>query len=130
MVCKAPLQSEQKMSSAAYVDRARGMARFLEDHEASQVGDREIARVRLQARYGIAGSIFHSLRYRPPKQIAAEVFNALCDAVEDVATRQIRAFEHEIAEARSSRLSHREDAARKVEAVLGQVHSIFEEAMK
>jgi hypothetical protein len=76
MVCKAPLQSEHKMSSAsAYIDRARSMARFIDDHTVREVGDLEIARERLGRRYRIASSILHSLRYRPPKTVSS--LNAL-----------------------------------------------------
>lgn len=82
MVCKMRSQlKEIQMSAAVYVDRAREMARFLEDRESAADHDLEMARARLQSKYGIAGSVFYALRYRPPKQIAADVYNSLCSAV-------------------------------------------------
>lgn len=114
------------MDALTYIDHARQMAAFLEDRETGAGGDRETARARLAARYGIAGSIFHALRYRPPKQIAADIYNRLCSAVEDAASKQIKALENEIAMARASSLRPREDMVRKAEAVLVEVKALME----
>lgn len=104
-------------SASTYVSHAARMARFLEDREATLVGDREIARSRLEQRWGIASSIFYSLRYRPPKQIAVEIYARLCTAVEDSAKRQIQALEHDVFKARASGRSLNESAAREAEVL-------------
>jgi hypothetical protein len=122
MRCEKVSRSEQKsMSATVYVDRARGMARFLEDREAHAVGDRELARKRIEQRYGIAGSMLYSLRYRPPKQIAADIYAKLCTAVEDVAQRQIKILEIEIAQARESHDEIRQTRAAEIAAVLDEM---------
>ncbi len=126
MVCKMRLQMKEiAMRASAYVDRAREMARFLERIESAEDDDLEKARTRLQAKYGIAGSLFHALRYRPPKQIAVDVYNDLCSALEDIAAAQIRIFEHEIAKARAARIGPREDVVRKAETVLNEVKALM-----
>lgn len=102
------------------------MARFVEDSEATE-GDRDQARQRISRRYGIAASVLRALRYQPPKQIAADIYDALCRAVEDAATRQIRALEQEIAHARMGRLGAREDVVRDAETALRQAMALLEE---
>lgn len=109
------------MSAAVYVDRARQMARFLEDREADVIGDRELAREHIKRRYGIASSVLYSLRYRPPKQIAADIYAKLCTAVEDVAQRQIKILEIEIAAARESHNEIRQTRAAEIAAVLDEI---------
>lgn len=106
------------MSSVAYVERAQRMARFVEDEEFRATGDRDIARQRLARRYGIAARALYSLRYCSPKQVAADLYDTLCTAVEDAASRQIEALQHEITEARASRLGVRAGVVREKEAAL------------
>lgn len=121
MVGREASHSEQTMSAAVFVEQARGMARFLEDREFAHVGDREIARARIEQRYGVSGSILYALRYRPPKQVAAEVYARLCAAVEHVASQQVKALEHEVATARARRLTVRADVLHAAQSLLGEV---------
>lgn len=131
MVCEKFLRSEKRvMSAAAFVDHARSMARFLEDREAHALGDRELARARIEQRYGIAGSVLYSLRYRPPKQIAADVYSRLCQAVEDSAGRQMKALEHEVAKAREGNSGLRQIEACKAAALVNEVKSDLAERVK
>jgi hypothetical protein len=124
MVRQKNLQMESKtMSAAAFVDRARGMARFLEDREAHALGDREMARDRIERRYGIAGSVLYSLRYRPPKTIAADIYARLCAAVEDAGARHMRTLEDEIAEALEGNSEVHRDRADQAMAVLSKVRT-------
>jgi hypothetical protein len=97
------LHSEQKMDAAVFVDRAREMAAALEDREALATRSRPIARQRVAHLSGVAASLLHSLRYRPPKQIAADVFERLCAAMERKAAEQIRTLENEILAVRARR---------------------------
>ncbi len=107
MVRKWGLQNVQteppKMNASACVSRASGMVEIIDRHVAAMGLDREIEDGRLSRDHGIPKSILFSLRYRPPKRIAADLYFALCDAVEDLATRTIKAAEHDIALARASR---------------------------
>lgn len=122
MKCEKSSRSEQKsMSATVYVDRARSMARFLEDRETDALGDRDLARSTIERRYGIACSVLYSLRYRPPKQIAADIYARLCTAVEDVAQRQIKILENEIAAARESHSELKQTRAAEIAAVLEQM---------
>ena len=114
------------MSSVVYLERAQRMARFIEDDEFRQVGDRDVARRQVARRYGFAARALYSLRYRPPKLIAADLYDALCSAVEDVASRQIRMLENEIAEARAGRLGGREGVVREAEATLREAVALLD----
>ncbi len=91
------------MSSVSYVDRARGMARYVEDREFDLIGDRKTARSTAERKYGIPSQVFHNLRYCPPKTIAVDLYHRLCEAVETAASRHIQQLEQNIAEARSGR---------------------------
>ena len=104
MFRKEFLQSEQKkMNAAVYVERAREMAAALVDRESLVTRSRPAARESVARASGVSPSLLHSLRYRPPKQIAADVFERLCAAVEQAAENQIRAAQHEIETARARR---------------------------
>ena len=113
------------MSSVVYVERAQRMARFIEDDEYSQVGDRDTARQRLARRYGFAARALYSLRYCRPKQIAADLYDALCSAVEDAAVRQIKLLETEIEQARAGRLGLREGVVREAENTLREAVTLL-----
>jgi hypothetical protein len=95
-----PLE-QKKMDAAAYVARAREMAAALEDRESLNTRSRPTARQRVARIAGVPASLLHSLRYRPPKTIAADVYNSLCAAIERKALEQIRMSEHEIAAVRA-----------------------------
>jgi len=92
------------MDASGFVDDARKMAAALEDKEVDATGSRRLARDRVARFTGIRISFLHTLRYRPPKTIAADVFDRLCVATERKAAEQIRAAEHEIATARARRM--------------------------
>jgi hypothetical protein len=97
------LQLEQKaMSAAAFVDSAREMAAVLEDRELA-AGSRPHARKRVARMAGVPASLLHSLRYRPPKRIAADAYERLCAAIERQAAIQIGQLENEILAARARR---------------------------
>lgn len=113
------------MSSVAFVERAQRMARFIEDDEFRATGDRDIARKRLARRHGFTARALYALRYCPPKQIAVDLYDALCSAVEEVASRQIKALEDEISEARASRPGRREGVVREAEAALKEAVSLL-----
>ena len=113
------------MSAVAYIERAQRMARFVENDEYQQVGDRDIARQRIARRYGVTTRALYALRYRNPKQIAADLYDALCSAVEDAASRQIRLLEQEINEARAGRLGCREGVVREAEAALREAVALL-----
>ena len=118
------------MSAVAYIERAQQMARFVEDDEFAQVGDRDIARQQIARRYGVTARALYALRYRNPKQIAADLYDALCRAVEDAATRQIRLLEQEIYEARLGRLGSREGVVREAEAALKEAVALLSRSAK
>jgi hypothetical protein len=81
-------QRGKEMSAADYVLRAQSWAKQLEEHEA-QGGTLESARYRLQMKFGIPVQAFWSLRYRPPKQIAADLYDRLRHACLVQAERSI-----------------------------------------
>ncbi len=130
MIRKFSSQSERKVMSSVYVERAQRMARFIEDDEYRQVGDRDVARQRIARRYGFAARALYSLRYCRPKQIAADLYDALCSAVEDAATRQIKLLEAEIAQARAGRLGLREGVVRSAETALREAVALLDGGAK
>ena len=75
-------------------------------------------RIRVARLAGIPLSFLHTLRYRPPKTIAADIFDRLCVATERKALEQIRAAEHDIQIARDRRTGINHSALREVEASL------------
>jgi hypothetical protein len=91
------------MSDAVYVDDAAEWAKRLTHNEARGPGDIENAWRRLEARYGIPWRAFWSLRYRPPRDIAASVYFALLQAYEAECERQARklAIELDITKAKA-----------------------------
>ena len=89
------------MTAAEYVEYAAAAARRMEEAEARGPGDLPNARERLARRYGLAASFFYSLRYRPPKTIAVDVFNRLNNAYQAECTRQARLWSHERSLARA-----------------------------
>jgi hypothetical protein len=120
------LPVEQKMDAAAFVDRARKMAATLEDREIAEARSRPIARQRVSRLARVPTSLLHSLRYRPPKQIAADVFARLCAAIERQAADQIRKAEHEISTARMRRLGADDSALCEIETALANARALME----
>jgi hypothetical protein len=119
------LQFEQKaMNAAAFVDSAREMAATLEDREVS-AGSRLLARERVARLAGIPSSLLHSLRYRPPKQIAADVYARLCAAVERQAALQIGQLENEILAARARRSGADDSSLCEVESALAIARALM-----
>lgn len=105
MVCKEFSPIEQKsMDAAAFVDQARDMAAALEDREISAARSRPIARQVAARAAGVPPSLFHSLRYRPPKRIAADSYQRLCVAIERQAEKQRGKLRDEIIASRARRL--------------------------
>ncbi len=120
------LQSEQsQMIASQYVQQAREMAALLEDRETAAAGSRSIARKRLESISGVSASILHSLRYRPPKTIAADVFDRLCLAIERQAEKQIGILQHEILSARACRLGIDDCALGEAETALRQARGVL-----
>lgn len=121
------LQSEQKkMDAAAFVDDAREMAATLEDCEIFVAGSRPGARQRVARSAGVPASLLHALRYRPPKSIAADVFDKLCAAIERQALNQIRTAHHEIATVRARRLGVDDRALDEAHAALAKARELME----
>ena len=125
------LGSEQNvMDAAAFVDSAREMAAALEDREIPAARSRPLARLRVSRLAGVSASLLHSLRYRPPKQIAADVFERLCIAVERQALTQIRTLENEIAAAHARRLGADDRDLGKVQTALAVARALMERREK
>lgn len=123
---KEVFQLEQKtMDAAVFVDRAREMAAALEDREAFEAKSRPAARRRVARLAGIPASLLHSLRYRRPKTIAADVFDKLCAAVERQALKQIRTARHEISTARARRLGANDRALCEIEVALCRARELL-----
>ena len=95
------------MTAGEYVEAAREMAASLEDNEVANGIERKYARAKVASLSGISYGLLHSLRYRPPKTIAADLFDRLCTAVERQARRKIGDLENEIAKANSRHLGSR-----------------------
>lgn len=90
-VFKSFLQSAQ-LTAAESVEQAARCANDISQFESRGPGDLENAWHRVETKYGIPASLFWSLRYRKPKQIAAHHFARLLAAREDIAARKLRAF--------------------------------------
>jgi len=90
-------QRGKQMSAGEYVLRAQGWAKQLEEEEAKG-GTLESARYRLQMKFGIPVQAFWSLRYRPPKQIAADLYHSLQQACLMQAERMAVAAQRNIEE--------------------------------
>ena len=116
------------MSSTAFMESARDMARVLESREVAQVGDLDLARARLEAKWGIPGRVFYSLRYRPTKTIAVDLYARLCAAVEASALSQIRQAEHEIATARARASSVDDGVSREAAALVAKARAMIDAA--
>lgn len=128
MLRKKFLQSEQKaMDAAAFVDRAREMAAALENREVGAAGSRPIARAAAARHAGIPASLLHSLRYRPPKHIAAESYQRLCVAVERQAERDLGKLQNEIIAARARRLGVADRDMCEIEASLEKARALLED---
>ena len=54
---------DRVMSGISFVEKAQRMSIFAEETEFERVGNRDVARVNLARKYGIAASMFRSLRY-------------------------------------------------------------------
>lgn len=125
MVHKEFLQSEPKVDASVFVERAREMAAALEDREMPVARSRPAARRCASRLAGVSASLLHSLRYRPPKTIAADAYARLCAAIEQQAITQIRKAFNEIAEARARRPGVDESALREIEAALASAQALL-----
>jgi hypothetical protein len=124
------LRSEQKVDAAAFVDRAAKMAATLEDREVFDVRSRPLARQRVARFAGVSSSLLHSLRYRHPKTIAADVYARLCVAIERQAALQIGHLENEILAARACHLGTDDRNLREVDAALAWAGELLERKRK
>jgi hypothetical protein len=123
------LPSEQKaMDAAAFVGRAREMAALLEDREIATSRSRPLARAAVARLAGVPASLLHSLRYRPPKTIAADAYRRLCMAVECQAARQIGHLENEILTHRARLRSADDRNLRKVVDALALARALMGKA--
>jgi len=114
-----PLRTEQTMTAADYVDRARGWARTLEEEQAKG-STLERARHDLEAKYGIPANIFWSLRHRPPKTIAAHLYHGLMAAYQRELERQRRRYGEELEETRRIQAGTDSKLVRAAVAVAGE----------
>lgn len=108
---RAPQEQKmpKPMSAAAYVADAREMSIELEDDEALEQGNVELARAYIARHFGIAQSVLYSLRRRHPKTVAADVYDKLCIAIQSVATKGLSTLHHQISTAAHKQLRvHRE----------------------
>jgi hypothetical protein len=120
------LPIEQKaMDAAAFVDRAAKMAAMLEDREVFDVRSRPIARKRVARLAGVPASLLHSLRYRPPKTIAADAYARLCAAIEANAFNQIGKAFDEIAAVRARRAGVDARALREIADSLARAKALL-----
>lgn len=104
------------MTAAAYVDRARGWAKRLEDNEASRSGAAlKDARRTVARKTGIAPGTFENLRNGRINAIAVHVFDALRGAVERELISEIGRLEHELQILRQAGVDAREDQMGAVE---------------
>lgn len=101
------------------------MASALEEIEMRMALSRPRARLRVASRFSIPASLLHSLRYRPPKTISADVFDKLSIAIEHQAAEQIRNLEHAISTARSIRLGIDDSNIRKAEVSLQRARDLL-----
>ncbi|MGH6822024.1 MAG: hypothetical protein ACREC4_00805 [Methylocella sp.] len=106
------------------------MATSLENLEMQTALSRPRARLRVASRFGIPASLLHSLRYRPPKTIAADVYARLAIAIERQAAEQIRSFEHEIAKARARGLGAADRRLWEAEAAVRHARALLEKAVR
>lgn len=127
MLRKKFLQSDQKMDAAAFVTQAREMAAALEGREVAAAGSRPIARAIAARHAGIPASLLHSLRYRPPKRIAAESYQRLCVAIERQAERHREKLQDEIIAARARRLGVADRGMGEIEAALEKARALLED---
>lgn len=93
-VRKSPLQSAQ--NSAPEVIEASTWARELVRLEALGPGDLPNAMARIERRHGLPARTLWSLRYRPPKDVFASIYNKLRSAYEFECERQLERLKHEI----------------------------------
>jgi hypothetical protein len=95
------LESRQQMSAGAYVERARGWARELEE-DLAKGRSLEWARYELEQRTGLPPHLFWALRHRPPKRIATDIFCRLRMAYLDHCSRVLGQVQQNLMEANSA----------------------------
>lgn len=78
------------------VAQAQDFARTLVQRESRGNGDLVPAMKRLERRHALPKGLLHSLRYRPPKTIALDVWQSLLTAYQAECLRQVQQLEHEI----------------------------------
>lgn len=107
---------EAPVTSAVYVERAQLWARHLEEREAVSAGSLPVARRLVERRFRLPSGLLYSLRYRPPKRIAVDAYEALRTAIIAAGERERERLEHEIAVARAAGMDLDHPALRAAEA--------------
>ena len=90
------------MTSAVFVERAQSWARELETKELPTAGTLPAARQAAERRHRLPSGLLYSLRYRPPKRIAVDAYEALRTALIAACERERKRLEHEIEVARAA----------------------------
>ena len=93
-------EESEPVNAACYVQRASLWAQRLEDMEAARAGSRPAARDALERRHKLPSGSLYSLRYRPPKRLAVDLYEKLRAALIAAAEREQQALAHEIEIAR------------------------------
>lgn len=101
------------------VEQARGWAGEMVRREMRGPCDTDNAMRRVANRYGIPRRVFHTLRYRAPKDIGASVYLKLLAAYEAECERQRKLLDHELTITKAISGPHCA-AVRAAEALVGQ----------
>ena len=89
-------------SAEAYLDRARGWSRYLEDLEARRTGSTvDAVRPAIARRLGVSPGSLEGLRKGRVKLVAAHLFDRLRAAVIRELQHEIRGLEHELSTLRT-----------------------------
>lgn len=94
-MCKKSLR-DTSMSTAEVMQAKNWMSRLVQ-LESRGPGDTENAMRRLSRRYGIEYGALWSLRYRSPRRVWADIYNALGAAYARECERQREVLAHELA---------------------------------
>lgn len=110
------------MSSTAYLDRARGWTKLLEDKEAERTGVRLTeARPAVSRRIGVPPGTLENLRNGRLKAIAVHWYDRLRAGVVKELEAEVRHLEHELQILRTTGVDPREDEVAAVVADLAKV---------
>lgn len=102
-----------------HVGRARDWATGIEEMEVRSGLNRPSARERAERRLRLPPGTLYALRYRPPKQIAAGLYEQLRQAWITACERERKALEHQVELARAAGLDVDHPALRAAQTALG-----------